>query len=350
MSGIVGHTMYAILGAKAAQQRKSPIAPILHRHFSSYLAGSYLGCDVPTMPAATCIDTGEDVGYGSMQLEKSPLTGGKVIPWKLKHGGWEYIPKEIGTMLYGRSHLVFGWNNNQTENTLPWDHLADYVADVIGDAIELFGAGDRKIAYCFGWLTHVIGDSLIKSVRPGIDLYLLKGKYNAQNRPIQDLVTFNEIGIKEFNLNWANLLDDLSDTPVEPIQTHYMRVAKPQGRLAQNYPNAWDPDLQKLTMAVMTENRRYQKIRNPRLVKQLSLRREKGRWKCDDSLSEITDGLDYQQMVELAQKANFRHALWQMGEAIADLFEQVVESQPLLQDLPINDNPNWETLAKRWKK
>lgn len=350
MSGIVGHTMYAVLAAKAARKRKLPIAPILSRHQSSYLAGSYLGCDVPTLPAAVCDDTGEPVGYGAIQLEKSPLTGGKVTPWKLKHGGWEYSPKEIGTLLYGRSHLVFGWNNNQTQHTLPWDHLADYAADVIGDAITLFGPGDRKIAYCFGWLAHVIGDSLIKSVRPGIDLYLLKGKYNAQNRPIQDLVTFHEIGIKELHLNWGNLLYDLCDTPVEPIQTHYMRVAKPRGQLAQSYPNAWDSDLEKLTLAVMAENRRYQRIRNARLLKQLELKREKGCWTCDEELSKITGGLSYQEMVELAEKANFRHAMWQMGEAIADLYEQVIEAQPLLQELPIDNAPDWKTLTQRWSK
>ncbi len=350
MSGIVGHTMYAVLAAKAAHKRQLPVAPILYRHQSSYLAGAYLGCDVPTMPAATCVDTGEDVGYGAMKLEKSPITGGKVKPWKLKHGGWEYSPKEIGTLLYGRSHLVFGWNNNQTEHTLPWDHLADYAADVIGDAMELFGPGDRKIAYCFGWLAHVIGDSMIKSVHPGIDLYLLKGKYNAQNRPIQDLVTFHEIGKKELQLNWANLLYDLVDTPVEPIQTHYMRVAEPRGQLAQNYPNAWDPDLEKLTLAVMEENRRYQRIRNARLLKQLELKREKGRWKCDEELSKITGGLSYEEMVELAEKANFRHAMWQMGEAIVNLYEQVIEAQPLLQNLPTDDDPDWRTLTQRWVK
>ena len=54
-------------------------------------------------------------------------------------------------------------------------------------------------------------------------------------------------------------------------------------------------------------------------------------------------------MVQLAEKADFRHALWQMGEAIADLFEQVVERQPLLQDLPVNNGPDWHELTRRWK-
>jgi hypothetical protein len=100
----------------------------------------------------------------------------------------------------------------------------------------------------------------------------------------------------------------------------------------------------------MTENRRYQRIRNARLLKQLELKREKGRWKCDEELSKITGGLSYEEMVELAEKANFRHAMWQMGEAIANLYEQVIEAQPLLQNLPTDDDPDWETLTQRWGK
>ena len=94
MSGIVGHVMYGVLAAKAARERKLPIAPILYRHYASFLAGSYLGCDVPTMPSAICVDTGQEVGYGSLHLEKSPITGGKVKQWKFKFGEKEYLPKE----------------------------------------------------------------------------------------------------------------------------------------------------------------------------------------------------------------------------------------------------------------
>lgn len=34
MSGIVGHTMYAILGGKAAAAKRLPIAQLIHRHES----------------------------------------------------------------------------------------------------------------------------------------------------------------------------------------------------------------------------------------------------------------------------------------------------------------------------
>ncbi len=40
MSGIIGHTMFAILAGKAAVQNKLPIAAVIHRHYASYLCGS----------------------------------------------------------------------------------------------------------------------------------------------------------------------------------------------------------------------------------------------------------------------------------------------------------------------
>ena len=350
MSGIVGHMMYAVLGDKAARQRKLPIAPIIGRHYASYLCGAYLGCDIQTLPEAICVDTGQEVGYGTAPIKISPITGGKVRPWSLKFGGREFRPRDIHRMFYGRSHLVFGWDRAEREHSVPWDHLADYIADVVADAIELFGSGERQLAYLFGWAAHIVGDSLIKSVREGIDLFLLDGKYTRKNRPIQDLVTFHEIGRKEFRMNWPSLMADLVDTPVEPIQAHYMRLTKSRGRLAKDFPNAWTPQLENLIERVMAENRRYQRIRNQRLLKQYALTKTKSGWQCDPELIRRTGGMTYQAMVALADKAGFRHALWQMGSAIADLFEQVVQRQPLLRDLPTNDDPSWSELTKRWKK
>lgn len=80
--------------------------------------------------------------------------------------------------------------------------------------MELFGPGHRALAWVLGWMTHVTGDGLIKAVLDGINLHLIDGKYTATNRPVQDLVTFNEIGREELGLNWASLLDDLATTPV----------------------------------------------------------------------------------------------------------------------------------------
>ena len=350
MSGIIGHSMYAILAGKAAAERKLPITSLIHRHYASYLCGAYLGCDVQTMPEAVCVDTGQDVGYGTAPLEKSPLTGGPVRPWSLDFAGKQYRPREIHRAFYGRAHVVFGWSPSERIHAVPWDHLADYCAAVVQDAVELYSPGQRQLAYLFGWMAHIVGDSLIKSVQPGIDLVLLDGKYTPANRPIQDLVTFHEIGVKELGLNWAALLTDLAETPVEPIQFHYMRVAQPRGELAESFPNAWAPQHAPLLRQVLAENRRYQSIRNSRLLQKYQLRETKNGWQCSDELTRQAGGHTYPEMVGLARRAQFRHALWQMGEAIVGLFEQVVDRTPQLQELGEHQDRSWSEITAKWKK
>ena len=71
MSGIIGHTMYALLGAKASAHRGLPVARFAERHLSSYLCGAYLGADVGTVPSVICQDTGTPVGYGSEKIIKN---------------------------------------------------------------------------------------------------------------------------------------------------------------------------------------------------------------------------------------------------------------------------------------
>jgi hypothetical protein len=350
MSGIIGHSMYAILAGKAAAQRKLPVTGLIHRHYASYLCGAYLGCDVQTMPEAICVDTGQEVGYGTAPIKTSPLTGGEVRLWTLEAEGQTYRPKDIHRLFYGRAHLVFGWNGTENAHVVPWDHLADYCSAVVDDAYTLFGPGERQIAYLFGWMAHIVGDSLIKSVRPGITLELLDGKYTARNRPIQDLVSFHEIGIKEFGLNWAALLSDLAETPVEPIQFHYMRIAKPRGELAQQFSNAWAPQHAALLGAVLHENRRYQSIRNARLIKKYALRETAQGLTCSETLTRQTGGLTYSEMIAVANRANFRHALWQMGEAIVTLFEEVIERTPRLQQAYDHATPTWSEIRAKWKK
>lgn len=351
MSGIIGHSTYAVLAMKSAEARKLPITPVIKRHFSSYLAGAYLGCDIQTMPAAICLDTGENVGYGSSPLEESPITGGPVLAFKLKAGNRDWTPKFVNETFYGRAHLILGWRKQQEELKIPLSKLFDYLADVVGDAIEIYGPGERPLAYVLGWMTHVAGDGLIKSVIDGINLHLLDGKYTIKNRPIQDLISFNEIGRKELGLNWPALLDDLATVPVEPVQLHYMRCAEVQGRLGAHFPGGWAPHYAELMKMVMTENRRYQRIRNSRLIQQLSLKESSnGTLECAPELSKATGGMTYQEMIEAAEKADFRQALWQMGEIIADYFERVIDRQDLLQDLPASDGPTWQELTNRWMK
>jgi hypothetical protein len=178
---------------------------------------------------------------------------------------------------------------------------------------------------------------------------LLDGKYTPRNRPIQDLVTFHEIGRRELRLNWPALIADLVETPVEPIQLHYMRVAARRGRLARDFYDGWRPDHEPLLRAVLAENRRYLRVYAQTLLADMQLTQTATGWECNDELRRVTGGLSYAQMVELAEKARFRHALWQMAEAVADLFSQVVARAPALKDLPVDDDPDWQTLSQRWK-
>ncbi|MBI5396507.1 MAG: hypothetical protein HZA91_14525 [Verrucomicrobia bacterium] len=330
MSGIIGHVMYALLGEQEAAARRLPVAPLLRRHRASYLCGSYLGCDIQTMPEAVCVDTGREVGYGTAPLAKSPITGGAVRPWKLAFGGREYTARDIHTLFYGRSHLVFGWSREERHLQEPWDHLAEYFAWAIADARALFGPGERAAAYLFGTLAHVGGDSLIKSVQPGLTLRLLDGQYTPRNRPIQDLVTFHEVGRKELKLDWPALLAALAATPVEPAQAHYMRVGERRGELGRHVADGWRPDLAPLLNAVMAENRRYLKVLIPGWLKELELERTADGWDCASPLREIT-GLHYAGMVTMAEKADFRRALRQIGEAVADLFAAVAQTGRLWQ-------------------
>jgi hypothetical protein len=348
VSGIIGHVTYAVLGAQAAAAQRLPVAPLLRRHWASYLCGAYLGCDIQTLPEAVCVDTGREVGYGLVPLERSPLTGGAVRPWKLAWNGRDFTPKDIHRLFYGRSHVVFGWSKDELYLQEPWDHLADYFACAVADARAHFGPGERSLAYLFGTLAHIVGDSLIKSIRPGLNLRLLDGQYTARNRPIQDLITFHEVGRKELGLNWPDLLADLAAAPVELVQPHVMRIGERRGELGRSCSEGWRSDLAPLLNLVMAENRRYLKTLIPRWLEGLRLVHTEQGLDCAESTRALT-GLHYAEMVALAETADFRHALWQIGEAVAGVFAEVVQHQPTLHDLP-GDGPSWDELTRRRRR
>jgi hypothetical protein len=350
MSGIVGHTLFGVLGLKAVVARKLPLAGIAARHQASYLAGAYLGSDIQTMPEAVCIESGREVGYGTAPLERSPITGGPVRPWSLAVGGRSYRPREIHELFYGRSHVVFGWPRQQRELAIPWDHLPDYFAAVVEDTYELFGPGKRPLAYVLGWMAHVVSDSLIKSVQPGIDLNLLDGKYTPRNRPIQDLFMYHEIGLKELHLDWPALFIDLVETPIEPVQFHYMRIAQPRGQLAQYFPHEWRVDQKDLLRAVFAENRRWCRFHAQDVLRDMQLLpKADGTLDCNDTIRQQT-GLSYAQMIELAQQAKLRRACWQMGEAIADMFTAVAARSPRLSAERSDESSSWEEITKAWQR
>jgi len=346
MSGIVGHTLYALLGLRAAKARNLPVAAMLGRHLASYLAGAYLGCDIQAMPEAICVETGEEIGFGTVPVEKSPYTGGPVRPFRLSARGAEFTPRQIHELFYGRSHLVLGWRKEDRQSAVPWDRLPNYFADVVHDGLDFYGPGERPLAYVFGWMVHVVSDALIKGVHPGLSLRLLDGQYTPRNRPIQDLVSFHEVGRKELDLNWAALLTDLAETPVEPIQPHYMRVGLPDGALGRGFGDGWVPEKAWLLEAVLLENRRFLRRYVAAVLADMELHQTATGLDCNENLRKTT-GLSYPEMVGLAQEADFRHTLWQIGEAIADMFDSVAQREPRLAHVPVDLHPTWKELGKR---
>lgn len=51
MSGLVGHSLYAVLGLKAAEQRRLPLAAVARRYFASYLAVEQRSTLLASLPA-----------------------------------------------------------------------------------------------------------------------------------------------------------------------------------------------------------------------------------------------------------------------------------------------------------
>lgn len=337
MSGLIGHTMYGILAAKAAQGRGLAVSPIIERHLPSFLCGAYLGCDIQVMPEAVCVDTGREVGFGTVPLEKSPLTGGAVKPWALEHEGRKYRPKEIHGLFYGRSHLVFGWAAQEVSLRVPWDHLADYCALAIRDDMT----SERGQAYALGWMVHIVGDSLIKSVQPGIRMHLLDGVYTPRNRIVQDQFTFHTIG-GELGLDWPKLFRDMAATPVEPIQPHYMRIADKRGRLSQVFADGWKPELQPLLHAVLAENRRWLPHHTEDVLRVVQLTDGK----ASDEARRVSGGLEQDTMLQMAEAAGMRDTLVTIAEQCADLMEQTIPLVPEWRDVPPQPKGGWDRLKR----
>jgi hypothetical protein len=220
---------------------------------------------------------------------------------------------------------------------------------VVSDSLDCCGPGERPLAYVLGWMVHVVSDALIKGVQSGLNLHLLDGQYTPRNRPIQDLVSFHEVGRKELGLNWAALLTDLAETPVEPIQPHYMRVGIPDGALGREFGNGWTPEKAWLLEAVLFENRRFLRRYVPTVLADMELHQTPAGPDCTENLCK-TVGLSYPEMVELAEKADFRHTLWQIAEAVADMFSSVAQREPRLAAIPVDRSPSWDELTKRWRR
>jgi hypothetical protein len=198
---------------------------------------------------------------------------------------------------------------------VPWDHLPEYFAAVIAD---LGGKDDRALAYTLGWIVHVVGDSLIKGQQPGIELNLVDGRYTPKNRPVQDLISFHDIGSAELGMDWAKDLAAMAATAMEDIQLHYMRCAEPRGQLAKLFPDGWKPESAATLRAVLAENRRW--VKQHALDEIAAMQLTNG--ECSAALHEKS-GLTLAQMREAAREAKFREMLNTMTDQITAMFEAV---------------------------
>jgi len=324
MSGTIGHMTYAVLALREMKQRGHSFVDLIERHLPSYLAGTYLAADVMTLPGGYCTQCGGEYGYSSSRPDTCPVDGAVVEPYLLKHEGEQYAPKEILRRFYGRSHLTFGWYVEDEQGlVIRWDELPDYLDACLVDCLEFYPLEERSRSYVLGWMAHVVSDALIKSKQPGLDLHLLNGTYTPENRPIQDLYSFHEVGQRELGLDWATLLKDLAETPVEPIQLHCMRITSPRGKLAQRFPEGWIPQCEGLMLKVMAENRRFMRIYKRDILHEVELHEGPNGLECNEAQSRKANGTTWPEMIRMCEAANFRSALDYIGKSIADLFEQV---------------------------
>lgn len=340
MSGLIGHTMYGLLAEKAVKSRGLPVASIITKHRASFLCGAYLGCDIQVMPEAVCVDTGREVGFGTVPLEKSPITGGAVRPWQLVHDGQMYRPRQIHELFYGRAHLVFGWTKEDMPLRVPWDHLADYCSLAIRDDMT----SERGLAYALGWMVHIVSDSLIKSVQPGIRMHLLDGVYTPRNRIVQDQFTFHTIGA-ELGIDWPKTFADMAATPIEPLQPHYMRIGEKRGKLGATFADGWKPELQPLLHAVLAENRRWLAHHMHDVLHVVTLTDDK----ASEEARRVSGGLAHEKMLEIAEAAGMRQTLVTIADQCADLIEQVVMQVPEWRGLKRTPDGEWDTLKKKWQ-
>lgn len=336
MSGLIGHSMYGILALKEARARGLPVVPMMERHLPSFLCGAYLGSDIQVMPEAVCVDTGREVGFGTVPLARSPLTGGEVRPWSLVHQGESHRPGDIHRLFYGRSHLVFGWARGEEGLSVPWDHLADYIAPVMQDGMD----HERGLAYALGWLVHIVGDSLIKSVQPGLRMHLLDGVYTPKNRIVQDQFTYHTLG-GELGVDWETLFRDMAATPVEAVQPHYMRIGERSGRLGEVFSEGWRPELASLLEAVLRENRRWL-VHHTRDVLEV-VRLKEGR--VSEAAQSASGGLDHETMLEMAESAGMRRTLVTIADQAVDLMERVIAQVPAWKGLPRETGKKWGRLG-----
>ena len=324
MSGLVGHSLYAILALQQAEEWTPSLVPLLKRHFGSYLAGAYIGADIQMMPEAVCVQTGKELGIGTVPLTESPFTGGPVRPWYLEHAGNRFRPNEIHRLFYGRSHLIFGWTKEMANLRVSWDLLVRYAVCVIKDYSASSPTSDNGLAWIFGWLVHVVSDSMIKSRQPGLKMHLVDGLYTARNRPIQDLFAFYEMGVKELKIDWKGTFALMAQAPIEAVQFHYMRIRPLGPHLSKAFADGWAESQGDLLQTVLRENRRWLSHHAGDVLAELMLEEVSGRRLPSKIFREWTQDSDYGELMAMAEKAGIRDVLRGIVEETVGLFDHVL--------------------------
>ena len=323
MSGLAGHTLYAILALRQAEDWTPSLVPLLRRHYVSYLAGAYMGADIQIMPEAVCVETGREVGFGTVPVTESPLTGGAVRPWHLQHDGVQLRPGQIHKLFYGRSHLIFGWSKELGHLRVPWDELTKYAVCVVKDWLASASYTESGLAWIYGWLAHIVSDSMIKSKQPGLNMQLLDGLYTPRNRPIQDLYAFHKMG-EELQIDWATLFEAMAQTPVEEVQFHYMRISACGDKLSAAFPDGWAGDQRALLVSVLRENRRWLRHHARDVIAEMQLEESGGRRMPGRLIRQWTGDLNYEEIIVIAERAGMHETLQRIAEETVGLFDHVL--------------------------
>lgn len=123
-----------------------------------------------------------------------------------------------------------------------------------------------------------------------------------------------------------------------------MRCLPARGKLGGLFTEGWKPESGGVLRAVLTENRRWVREHAKDVLADMALRNGE----CSKRMSTLA-GMSYAAMVQAAEQARLRHALWQMGEAVAAMFEATQKRSARLAALPKDDGPDWETIGQQWK-
>ena len=122
----------------------------------------------------------------------------------------------------------------------------------------------------------------------------------------------------------------MAATPVEPIQPHYMRIARPAGELGSFFAEGWRPERAGLLQAVLKENRRWLKHHAQDVLRDMALTQGEDGPQVSAAVKAATGDLGYSQMMAMAERSDLRGTLQIIADTAADLFEKVVTQVPAL--------------------